>query len=290
VPSQNMLPMDASAMGMGAGLPAIPGMPQTDEDERAIGIRRPVYVPATGEKRKKKLGTWRVVSGVMSVMLICVATCGAAALFGHNVVSNLISPPIKIYPTVQAYSTANVPVTPVATAGPQNAYVYGIVTSNGVSPTYLPTDPTTHFPEGATVDVVCDVHGIANGQKHTVSIHWFFDGSDLSSNLTAKNITQTVDSSQIVFFALQYPEPGLGMAKIFFDLPSNDSGDQANDPYLAGQIYFAIDPANVTTPTPSTATPAKSTPTGTKSATPTSLLPGSMPAALVARRPEDALG
>ena len=37
------------------------------------------------------------------------------------------------------------------------------------------------------------------------------------------------------------------MAKIFFDLPSNDSGDQANDPYLAGQIYFAIDPAGAVT-------------------------------------------
>ena len=75
-----MLPMDPNGPGMGAGVPALPGMPQTDEEERAIGIRRPVYIPATGEKRKKKLGTWRVVSGVVSVMLICVASCGGAAL------------------------------------------------------------------------------------------------------------------------------------------------------------------------------------------------------------------
>ena len=52
-----------------------------------------------------------------------------------------------------------------------------------------------------------------------------------------------MSSNQVVYFALNYPYPGLGMAKIFFDLPSTDTGDQANDPYLAGQIYFAIDPA-----------------------------------------------
>ncbi len=78
VPSaRDMMPMDPNAIGMagGAGLPAIPGLPQTDEEERAIGIRRPVYIPATGEKRKKKLGTWRVLSGVVSVMLFCIVSC-----------------------------------------------------------------------------------------------------------------------------------------------------------------------------------------------------------------------
>jgi hypothetical protein len=291
-----MLPMDPNAMGMGAGLPALPGMPQTDEEERAIGIRRPVYVPATGEKRKKKLGTWRVVSGVMSVMLICIASCGAAALFGHNVVSGIINAPIKVYPTVQAYSTANVPVTPIATIGPQQKYVYNIVTSNGVSQNFTPADQTSHFPANSLVDVVCWVHGIPKGQKHTISIHWFYDNQDL--NLTNGHVSQVVDSNQVVYFALTYPEPGLGMAKVFFDLPSNVSSDQANNPYLAGQIYFAVDPANAGTP--GTTTPGRSTPTGTKSATPTktptrsttptALLTGPPPVAWVAQRRDGALG
>jgi hypothetical protein len=296
VPSQNMLPMDPNAMGMGAGLPALPGMPQTDEEERAIGIRRPVYVPATGEKRKKKLGTWRVVSGVMSVMLICIASCGAAALFGRNVVTGIINPPIKVYPTVQAYSTANVPVTPVATVGPQSKYVYSIVTSNGVSQNFTPTDQTSHFQANTLVDVVCEVHGIAKGAKHTISIHWFYDGQDL--NLTNGHVSQVVTTNQVVYFALTYPEPGLGMAKVYFDLPNDAHSDQATAPFLAGQIYFAIDPANA--PTPGTTTPGKSTPTGTKSATPTktpvktatptALFPGSPPVAWVAQRRDDAIG
>jgi hypothetical protein len=261
-------------------------MPQTDEEERAIGIRRPVFVPATGEKRKKKLGTWRVVSGVMSVMLICVASCGVATLFGHNMVSNLLSRPIVIFPTPARYSTANVPVTPIATAGPQQKYVYDIVTSYGVTPDGLPADQTSHFPVGAVVDVVCWVHGISKGQSHTVSIHWFLDGEDVLP--TNGHVSRSVTSDQIVYFALTYPEVGLGMAKIFLDLPSNDTGDQANDPYLAGQIYFAVDPANAGTATPGTVTPGKSTPTPKKKASPTALIPGSMPVAWVARRPDGA--
>jgi hypothetical protein len=150
--------------------------------------------------------------------------------------------------THRVTSTANVPVTPVATVGPQQKYVYDIVTSNGVSSTYMPADQTSHFPAGSLVDVVCYVHGIPNvkWQKHTVSIHWYFDGQELQS--PNGHISQVVDGPQVVYFALTYPEPGLGMAKVFFDLPSNDSGDQANDPYLAGQIYFAVDPASTPTP------------------------------------------
>jgi hypothetical protein len=69
----------------------------------------------------------------------------------------------------------------------------------------------------------------------------------------------------VVDFAMQYPTAGLGMAKVFFDLPSTDNGDQANDPYLAAQIAFAIDPA--TAVGTGTARPA-----GAASASPASLL------------------
>jgi hypothetical protein len=249
VPSQNaMLPMDPSGLGMGAGLPAIPGLPQTDEEERAIGIRRPVYIPATGEKRKKKLGTWRILSGVVSIMLICIAGCGAAALLGHNQIAGWIKGPVTVVHTVQAYSTANVPVTPIATPGSQTKYVFNIVTSAGVSTNFVPINETSHFQVGQYVYVVCDVHGIPKGQKHTISIHWFYDGQDLGLQSNLGGTYQTVDSNQVVYFRLNYPYPGLGMAKVFFDLPSTDSGDQANDPYLAGQIYFAVDPAGAGTP------------------------------------------
>jgi hypothetical protein len=74
----------ALAMDPGMGGVALPGLPETDEAERALGIRRPVYIPAVEGKRKRKLGTWRVVSGVLSVMLVCVASCALAGLLGRN--------------------------------------------------------------------------------------------------------------------------------------------------------------------------------------------------------------
>jgi hypothetical protein len=104
--------------------------------------------------------------------------------------------------------------------------------------------------------VVCDVHGIPKGQTHTISIHWFYDGQDLGLPARLGSTYQSVNSDQVVYFRLQYPAPGLGMAKIFFDLPSSDSGDQANDPYLAGQIFFAVDAAGTGTP-PGTGTPSR---------------------------------
>jgi hypothetical protein len=162
VPAQHdMLPMDPNALGMGAGLPALPGIPQTDEEERAIGIRRPVYIPATGEKRKKKLGTWRVLSGVVSVMLICVASCGAAALFGHSTLTSFFSNPRTHTISALPYSTAGVPITPVATPGAQHNYVTQIVTAQGVSTDFVAVNQPSPFKAGQQVDVICQVRVIA---------------------------------------------------------------------------------------------------------------------------------
>src|SRR5262249_5516279 len=111
VPAQpDMLPMQME-MGTGMGV-AIPGMPATDEEERAMGIRRPVYIPATGE-RKRKPGTWRVISGVLSVMLFCATSCAAAGVFGKGILANLVNNPTTRTPTPFAIDFSGVPVTPV---------------------------------------------------------------------------------------------------------------------------------------------------------------------------------
>ena len=87
VPARNemMAPMEG-----GAGLPALPGFPQTDEEERMLGIRRPAFIPATSEKRKKRLSSWRVISGVLSVMLACIASCAAAGILGRDRIEALL--------------------------------------------------------------------------------------------------------------------------------------------------------------------------------------------------------
>src|SRR6185312_6293324 len=110
--NEMMAPVDASA-----GLPAMPGIPQTDEEERALGIRRPAYIPATTEKLKKKLSSWRVISGVLSVMLACIASCAAAGILGRDRIQAFLGHPVAITQTQPALNFSGVPLTPVATPG-----------------------------------------------------------------------------------------------------------------------------------------------------------------------------
>jgi hypothetical protein len=145
----------------------------------------------------------------------------------------------------------------VATPGPQHTYVTDIVTAQGVSTDFAAINQTSHFKAGQQVIVLCLVRGIAKGQKHTISIHWFYDGVDMRLPIVNGKTSFEVTSNQVVYFSLQYSNAGLGMAKVFFDLPSTDPGDGANDPYLAGQILFAIDPA-----TPAGAATASPNPAG----------------------------
>lgn len=261
----DMMPMDPAAMG--AGVPALPGLPESDEEERMLGIRRPVYIPATGDKRKRKLGTWRVVSGVMSVMLVCVASCGLAGLLGRDRIASILAGPKGVISTPVVYNTANVPVTPVATPGAASKYVQHVVTATGVDGSYFAIGPTSQFTaDTGSVYVVASVRNVPNGQQHTISIHWYLQGVALDHLPSAKTST-TFTGNQQIYFALSFPSPGVGMAKLYWDQPANDTGDNPNDPSLAATIYFFVQPQNSTpsaTGTPGTATPGKgATPTST---------------------------
>lgn len=262
----DMMPMDPAAMG--AGVPALPGLPGTDEEERALGIRRPVYIPAIGEKRKKKLGTWRVVSGVLSVMLVCVASCGLAGLLGRDRLTTILGGAQGVLSTPIVFNTANVPVTPVATAGPAARYVTHVISGTGVDGHGYILNSTSHFNAGGTVYIAISVRGVPAGQKHIVSIRWYLQGVPLD-DLPGAQVSESISNSAQVYFALLYPGPGVGMAKIYWDRPAGDNGNSADDPALAATIYFFVQPAQSGTPgttTPGTAPTASPTSTPAKKA------------------------
>jgi hypothetical protein len=219
----------------------------------------------TYPRRGRRLERNRRLIDIAAVLAASLIIVGFLAVLGWRIGgvrghATLISSGPSSHPsTVPPYSTANVPVTPIATAGPQSYYVSTIVTAQGVSENFVPINQTSHFQVDHYVYVICDVHRIPKGQNHTISIHWFYDNQDLDLPSTLGATYQIVASNQVVYFRLYYPYPGLGMAKIFVDLPSGDSGDQASNPYLAGEIYFAIDPANL----------GAGTPAATRSASPT---------------------
>lgn len=278
----DIMPMDPAMMG--AGVPALPGLPGTDEEERAIGIRRPVYIPAVSEKRKKKLGTWRVVSGVASVMLVCVASCGLAGLVGHNRLATIFGSAQGVISTPVVYNTANVPVTPVATPGPGARFVSHVITSTGVDGHGYALGPTSHFNAAGTVYVAISVRGVSAGQKHTVSIRWFLQGVALD-NLPGAQLSETISNDSQIYFALTYPSPGVGMAKVYWDKPADDNGNSPTDPALAATIYFFIQPAQNGTPSAS-GTPGTASPGKTPAPTSTPAKKGSTGAAPVAWRGE----
>lgn len=261
VPAYNdNLPMDPSMGGMGAGgLPAVPGLPATDEEERMLGIRRPVYIPATGDKRKRKLGTWRVLSGVLSVMLVCIASCALAGVVGRNQIDLIWKGPVG-NTTNTAYATiTGVPVTPVATPGPQSKYITQIVTAGGRSSTGTPTNVKSHFVVGDWVYVVTVVKGLPKG-THVISIAWYLSGIPLELGPSAQT-SKTIDGDKSVIFGLQFPTPGLGKAEIYIDRPANDTGDDPKNPTLADTIFFAVEmPTPAPTVGTSTTTPNAKTP------------------------------
>ena len=267
VHDDDMLPMDPSGLG---GVPALPGMPQTDEEERALGIRRPVYIPATGE-RKRKLGTWRVTSGVLSVMLVCIASCALAGVLGRNTILGFLKGPVSSTITPVFVSTANVPVTPVATAGPQSALLTNVVTSPGKGQTcpYPPATLSSRFNAGTRVCVYGLAQPYATATTHTFSIHWFL--GDLDIDPPGSNAVPLPGGASVrpIDFSIILPQPGNYHAKIYVDRPSSDNRNDPNDPALAATIYFAaFAPTPVPSGTPGTPSPSGSgTPSGTPSPT-----------------------
>lgn len=262
-PRQNdMLPLDPS---MNAGLP---GMPLTEEEERALGIRRPVYIPATDEKRKRKVGSWRVVSGVLSVILVCVASCGVAGFVGQKQISKLFFGPIKTTINKQTYNYTNVPVTPVATSGPAATYIKQAMTSTGLDAAGNPTDPTSHFTVGQTIYLT--VHVLASDSAlHTVSIQWFLNGIDVGVKQGSSQRQAFGPPGSVVKDHISYPQAGEGTARVYWDSP-NDVSTSPNDSHLAQTIYFGVYPPNVTpTAPPVNTTPSPNTTPGT---TPTGAL------------------
>ncbi|HEX8728144.1 MAG TPA: hypothetical protein VF739_05960 [Ktedonobacterales bacterium] len=267
VPVQQGMPLMAQDP---ASALAIPGYPATEAEERALGIRRPVYVPATSEKRNRKLGTWRVLSGVLSVMVICLASCGLLGLLGKNSLAGFFQGPVAKKITPVTFNMANIPVTPVATPGPQSNHVTKVVTAQGVDVHGVAITPSSYFVTGNTVYVIATVTGIPRNEKHQVSVRWYLNGTFLPLDNPSAT-TYSIDVDKVVAFQLTIPQVGAYTAKVYLDdQEPNGSDAPANDPALGATINFAV-LTGTPTPTPKISPTPKgtATPSGTGTAAPT---------------------
>jgi hypothetical protein len=246
----------------GGMMTGLPGFPQTDEEERAIGMRRPAYIPATEPKRKKKLSSGRVISGVLSILLVTVGVCGGLGFLGQQRLAAMLSKPLGIRLASPTVDLSQVPVTPVSTPGPSAKIITSAVTAQGIDNKYNAVDVTSYFKVNSTVYVVVNIVGASQTGSNTLTCRWFLDGIDYNLKSGTSVAVQSSKTNNFHgYCGLPYYQTGVGMVKIYWNKPSSDTGDATNDKYLAQTIKFAI-VANI----PGTTTPGSGTP---KSGTPT---------------------
>jgi anti-sigma factor RsiW len=210
----------------------------------------------------------RSFATVAAVVLIALGA-GIFGLMSHRT-QGLGGQRLATVATPAHYDFSKVPATPLATYTPQNKLIKAVVTATGADNNHVPIGPTSHFlmtkPNGsqnasAVVSLIVYVRGVPKGEQHTVSVHWYIQDVDVGLTPNADTV-QPIAADANVLFTLAYPQPGLGTARIFLDLPNNETSNPTTDPHLAATINFAILPPNAGTPQP-TATAAPSLHSGT---------------------------
>ena len=243
----------------------LPGFPQTDEEERAIGMRRPAYIPATEPKRKRKLSSGRVVSGLLSILLVTVGVCGGLAFAGQKQLER-ITGPFKIVMASPTVDLRQIPATPASTPGPQAKIVQSVVTAHAIDAKYNAEDESTIFLVNSTVYVVANIVGASQTTANTFSCTWYLNGVNYQLNSGKQTSLPAGKASNFhAYCALPYYQTGIGMVRLYWNRPASDSNDGPNDAYLAQTIKFAVVASMPTTPAPGTPKPGV-TPSPTKSA------------------------
>jgi hypothetical protein len=139
------------------------------------------------------------------------------------------------------YNSSPTAMAPASTPGPAAKYIVMVVTARAIDSNFAPIDVTSHFPVGSQVHLVIQVRNLTAGEKHTVSVRWFLNGTDMQVNGGPGRTSVEATDNSNVHLALVYPATGVGMAKIYLDRPASDNSDSDNDPSLAQTISFVIE-------------------------------------------------
>lgn len=237
------------------------GFPQTDEEERAIGMRRPAYIPATEPKRKRKLNSGRVVSGMLSILLVTVGVCGGLGFLAQKQIQRFTGP-LNITAAQPTVDMSQVPATPVSTPGPASKVVVSVVTAHGIDNKYNPEDESSVFNVNSMVYVVANIVGASQTTTNTFSCVWYINGVNYQLKTAKQTSLPPGNASNFhAYCALPYYQPGVGMVKVYWNRPATDTSDSPKDPYLAQTIKFAVIAATPKPPASGTAKPGSATPT-----------------------------
>ncbi|HEY7123034.1 MAG TPA: hypothetical protein VH540_03695 [Ktedonobacterales bacterium] len=206
--------------GVRGGFPALP-----DEEivaRLAPGRKPPAFIPATRARRPYKLGRYRIVSGILSLVIVVLAVGGGlgflavhtgafAKIFGAKTLApfNFEFP----QPTTAALSG-----TPQPTPGDANAVkvVVKVTTAKNYTNTYDPVNITSTFKVNDTVNVLWQVRKAK--ANDAIMIKWYQDGSPIT-NVDQKNTQETIakDGDWNGVFGLAYPSASVGSAELYYN-------------------------------------------------------------------------
>ncbi len=232
-------------------LPALP----TEEDERAMGIRRPAFIPATEERTGKRPSRWRVISGLFSMVIFVTALCvGSGVFLSRNVWPGLarglgFTQPKSIVAPVTTVDPAFLKgplVTPVPNT---NTPISSVTSSLGIdgSPSrnqIIPVGPSAIFQVGNPVNIVVNVSNQAK-VGDDVSIRWYLNNIDITDSLKSlpKNANCcdqqiTSPNGMIIQYSMNSPSVGPGKAEIYY-----------KQQLAYTVLFWIITPSNTPTPT-----------------------------------------
>ncbi len=124
------------------------------------------------------------------------------------------------------------------TPGPQAQYVSQMVTAKGVDSNDRPINLTTQFQVGQPVSLIVTVHGVTFDQSHSIAVRWLLNGA--LAPVAGALSRMIVTNNGPAVFSMTYPQPGTGMAMVYWDEPVSDNSDTAQEQFLAQTVEFTI--------------------------------------------------
>jgi hypothetical protein len=259
-----MVPPSMSAMLPATDDRALPALP-SEEEERALGIRRPAFIPATDERKGAKPGRWRVISGVLSIMVLCVSMCGVTGVLAKNNVipwlskllgfsppSNASSVPAFVLPPQYLNNSQLVTPTPGAKTPIQNIGTYRFTKTSPGTDTVTPQDPSAVFAVNEPTYIVMDL-GTTVKAGDTISVEWFFGQS--ADPTQQADITPATEQFNPQCCSDAVPSTGRGLQVVFKIVPPTTGFGHGIISYNKSPAYtvlFAdVPPNELNTPTPS---------------------------------------
>ncbi|HEX5442064.1 MAG TPA: hypothetical protein VFW76_14335 [Ktedonobacterales bacterium] len=200
--------------------------------------------------RATAMRRWAPTLATVAVVIAFIAILSFYAGLRAGSPSLLQGPPV-IHQTPPAIDLSGVPLTPVATPGPAARPLAQVVTALHRQGNCSPVAPSSYFHVGDVVWVFVMLKQPEAG--HIISVRWFMNGTDINPPLAGKTTLILGDNNAGACFSLQYPTPGKGSVKVYWDRPANDAGDSSNDASLMATINFAVLPPGYGAPTPGSA-------------------------------------